>query len=767
MSSLLIVESPTKAKTISKFLGKDFHVLSSFGHIRDLPKSKLGVDVEHGFKPTYVIPTNSKKAVTNLKRAMKETDHVYLATDEDREGEAIAWHIMAALKLDPAKTKRITFHEITREAITDAVEHPRDIDQRLVNAQQARRVLDRLVGYELSPLLWQKIRYGLSAGRVQSVALRLVVERERERRAFQVEEYWTIDAEFSAKGGSPSDRPGRAGASGGQKDRSIFPAKLMAMDGKKIEKLEIKTSGEADRIVKRLEGAQATVKMVEKKLVKKAPPTPYTTSTLQIEANTKLGFTAKLTMRVAQQLYETGRITYMRTDSLNMAEKFLDEAQNYIRSTFGEKYAEGPKRYKTNKKGAQEAHEAIRPTNVDITPESVKGELEPRAWRLYNLIWNRTLASQLPSSELNRTVVDIDLNEYTFRAIGSSIAFDGFMRLYQSAQEKILPELTKGESVETKSITPTQHFTEPPARYSDASLVKTLEEYGIGRPSTYAPTISTLIERGYVERDENKKLSPADIGMIVNDLLVAHFPNIVDYTFTASMENNLDAIAEGKADWILTLEEFYKPFHQNLEEKTKELSRKDIMPDRILGTDPQTGLPVIVKTGRFGAYAQLGEYSKDDQKAGKPKPKSASLLKGMNIESVTLEDALACLSLPREVGVTEDGQKIIAATGRFGAYLKAGDLTASIKEPHSPLSIDETTARQILKDSTELKKKMATPIAEFGDDPVSGGHIVLKHGRFGPYLTDGKTNVSLGRKLDPQEVTREKAIEMLAKKRER
>lgn len=743
---LLIVESPTKAKTISKYLGSDYKVLSSFGHIRDLPKSKLGVDLENHFEPTYTIPIKSKKAVTELKAAAKNADMIYLATDEDREGEAIAWHIQEALKLKPENTRRITFHEITRSAVEDAVANPRDIDENLVNAQQARRILDRLVGYELSPFLWQKIRYGLSAGRVQSVAMRLIVERERERRAFTIEEYWTIDAEF-------------------EKSNISFPAKLVEVGGRKIDKLDIKTEAEAKQYVDKLVGAPATVTAVEKKLVKKAPPTPLTTSTLQIDGNTKLGFSSKQTMRLAQELYETGRITYMRTDSLNLAEKFLDEAQTYIRSTFGEKYAEGARRFKTGKKGAQEAHEAIRPTEVTATPDSLRSTLEPRTWKLYNLIWSRTLASQLPSAQLNRTSVDLSVQDFSFRASGSSVAFPGFMKVYQSAKEKILPELSQGDSVNTTSIIPNQHFTEPPARYSDATLVKALEEFGIGRPSTYAPTISTIIDRGYVERDENKKLAPLDIALIVNDVLVKHFPQIVDYEFTATMERTLDEVAEGKVEWVPTLEAFYGPFHQNLETKSKELDRADIMPDRVLGTDPESGLPITLKTGRFGGFVQIGEYTKEDKKSGKPKPKSASLLKGMNVESVTLEQALQCLSLPRDVGTTEDGQKIVAAVGRFGPYLKGGDVYASIKEPLEPLTIDEPTARMLLRESAELKKKMATPIAEFGTDPTSGGEILLKHGRFGPYLTDGTTNASLGKKRDPAQVTRESALEILEKKR--
>ena len=747
-SKLLIVESPTKAKTISKYLGNEYRVLSSFGHIRDLPKSKLGVDVEHDFEPMYTIPPKSKPHVTELKAAVKLADEVYLATDEDREGEAIAWHLAQALGLDEQTAKRITFHEITKHAIDEAVAHPRVIDLNLVNAQQARRILDRLVGYELSPFLWQKVRRGLSAGRVQSVAMRLVVDRERERRAFVIDEFWTIDATLVKNG-------------------LEFPAKLETRNGKKIDKLDVKSQTEADKIITDLAGSHMKVEAIEKKLVKRAPPTPYTTSTLQIDANTKLGMSAKQTMRLAQQLYETGRITYMRTDSMNFAEKFLGETQSYIQSNFGSRYAEGPKRYKTAKAGAQEAHEAIRPTSVDVEPASLRAELEPRAWKLYDLIWRRTLASQLPAAELNRTGVDLSAKSYGFRANGSSVAFDGFMKVYQSAKEKILPDLVEGETVETKTIVPTQHFTEPPARYSDATLVKALEEFGIGRPSTYAPTITTIIDRGYVERDEHKKLAPTDIAMIVSDLLVAHFPSIIDYAFTAKMESTLDEIAEGKAEWVPTLRAFYKPFHKTLEEKTKELKREDIMPERVLGTDPASGLPVIAKTGRFGGFVQLGEFIKADKDAGKEKPKSASLMKDMNIESVTLEQALSCLSLPKTLGTTDTGETITVAVGRFGPYAKAGDVYASLKDPLSPLTVTLEEARVLLKESSELKQKMKTPLAEFGEDPNSKGAILLKTGRFGPYLTDGTTNASIGKKWNPEDITRKVAIDILAKKRAR
>jgi DNA topoisomerase-1 len=746
MSKLLIVESPTKAKTISKFLGKDYTVLSSFGHIRDLPKSKIGVDVNHNFEPTYAIPAKSKPHVTELKKAAKQSDEILLATDEDREGEAIAWHVASVLGIDPADAKRITFHEITQDAIKQAVASPRTLDLNLVNAQQARRVLDRLVGYELSPFLWQKVRYGLSAGRVQSVAMRLIVERERERMAFKIEEYWSVDAIF-------------------EKQQTEFPAKLVQIGEKKLDKLDIKTEAEAKKIVEELSNAHARVTGIEKKEVTKASPVPFTTSTLQIDANTKLGFSAKQTMSLAQKLYETGRITYMRTDSVNLAEKFLSEAQQFISTQFGSKYATGVKRYKTKSKGAQEAHEAIRPTNVSDTPDRMKNALDPREAKLYELIWRRTVASQLPSAILERTSVDLLAKQYLFRASGNTVVFDGFMKVYQAAKEKMLPALAQGDEVNTKEIAPNQHFTEPPARYSDATLVKVLEEFGIGRPSTYAPTISTIIERGYVERDENKKLFPTDIAMIVTDLLVDHFKTIVDYEFTAKMEKNLDDIAEGSIDWVPMLKQFYEPFHQNLETKTKELSREHIMPDRALGNDPDSGLLVIAKTGRFGAFVQVGEYTKEDKKGGKPRPKSASLLKGMNIESVTLEQALTCLSFPRSLGKTNDGKEVYIAIGRFGPYVKSEEMSASIKEPLDPLTITLDQAKELLTASAELKKKMAEPIAEFGEDPTSKKEITLRHGRFGPYVTDGKTNASIGKKMDPSALTRESAIALLEKKR--
>lgn len=750
MSKLLIVESPTKAKTIKKFLGAGYEVLSSFGHIRDLPKKEIGVDVKNHFEPTYVVPDDKKSKVVDLKRAAKNADEIYLATDEDREGEAIAWHIAEVLKIDPTKAKRIAFHEITKHAIEEALSKPHTLEMDLVDAQQTRRILDRLVGYELSPFLWKKVQRGLSAGRVQSVAMRLIVERERERNAFKTDEYWTIDGVFTHDG-------------------LDFEGKLSAIADKKVKKLDIGNEEQATKIVTDLKDKPFTVASIEKKHATKAPPTPLTTSSLQQEANNKLGFSAKQTMTLAQKLYETGKITYMRTDSMNLADKFLGEAQTYIQQTFGPNYAKGAVAYKTNKKGAQEAHEAIRPTNPADAPETIK-ITDAGMKKLYTLIWSRTIATQMPAAKIERTGIDLVANpgetksgsaRYTFRANGSTIVFDGFMRVYHSATETILPELKEKDSVTAKSIEPKQHFTEPAARYSDATLVKALEEFGIGRPSTYAPTINTIITRGYVERDDNKKLAPTDTALVVNDLLVEHFPDIVNYEFTATMENTLDEIAEGKIEWVPMLEAFYGPFHNNLEEKNEEVTHEDAIKQRELGTDPETGLTVYVRTGRFGPYAQLGEQSEDKE----IKPKRGSLTDEMRLETVKLEDVLPLFQLPRDVGALEDGTSITAQNGPYGPYLKAGKTNASLPEEYNVLTVNETESRQIFKEDKARKEEMKKPLADLGVDPESKQSILVKTGRFGPYVTDGKTNASISKKIDPATVTLEMALEMLAKKR--
>lgn len=743
---LVIVESPTKAKTISKFLGGKFDVLSTYGHIRDLPKKEMGVDTTGDFSPTYKVPDRSKDRVKELKKAAEKADQIYLATDEDREGEAIAWHAASILEQPADKLKRITFHEITEDAIEEAMANPREIDEDVVNAQQARRILDRLVGYELSPFLWKKVKRGLSAGRVQSVALRLIVERERERIAFEEEEYWSIKTLF-------------------EKDDVEFPGKLRAIDGKRMKKMSIGSKKEAHAIVEAVKGASFAVTKVKKKEINKKPPTPFTTSRLQIEANRKLRFSAKQTMAIAQQLYETGRITYMRTDSLALSKKFLGASQKYIRDTFGDDYANGPRTFKTKSKAAQEAHEAIRPTNVFDSPKSLKGDLKKNQWKLYDLIWRRTMASQLPKAKVERTSVDVTANDHVFRSNGSIVKFDGFMKVYKSAKEKILPKLKEGDDVNLEKVTPKQHFTQPPPRYSDARLVKVLEEHEIGRPSTYAPTIDTLLNREYVERDKSKKLAPKNMGFIVNDVLVEHFPNIVDYEFTADMENKLDEIADGEREWVPMIKDFYDPFHENLEEKDEALDRSDVMKETVLGEDPESGKKVIARTGRYGPYVQLGEWKEEDREEKKNKPKSVSLLDDMRLEDLTLEDALSLLALPRTVGKTEDDEEIIALIGRYGPYLKAGKATASLPEDEDPREVGLETARALIKKAKEDYEKRKKPIAELGEDPESGDEILVKNGRYGPYVTDGTTNASIQKGTDPESIDRETAIKMLEKKR--
>ncbi len=598
---LVIVESPTKAKTIARFLDKNFKVMASFGHVRDLPKSKLGVDVEHGFKPTYTISADHAAKARELKAAAKKVEHIYFATDEDREGEAISWHIAEILGENPAKLRRITFHEITETAIKEALAHPRHLDLKLVNAQQARRILDRLVGYELSPFLWRKIKRGLSAGRVQSVALRLIVEREREIKAFVAQEYWSVEGNFR----TPTEP-------------TEFEGKLHAIEGKVLDKLALKTGAETERLVQEARTNQFIVSAVESKERKVAPPPPFTTSTLQQEANRRLGFSAKQTMLLAQRLYEglelgaegsTGLITYMRTDSVSMAAKFLTEAAGFIQASYGLDYVlPQPRRYKTKSKGAQEAHEAIRPTDPAREPEAVAAYLDPGELKLYRLIWQRAVATQMPEAKLFGTSANLTSGRLLFRATGQRVTFDGYLKLYPDQdKDKYLPELTQGQSISAVSLEAKQHFTEPQARYSDATLVKALEEAGIGRPSTYAPTISTIIERDYVQRDDKKRLAPTDIALEVNDLLVQQFPDIVDLEFTSRMEQSLDKIAEGEMEWQPLLEAFYKPFHMQLQTKEKELAQAEV--DLATGvTCDKCTSAMTVKRGRFGKFLACTNY---------------------------------------------------------------------------------------------------------------------------------------------------------------
>lgn len=622
---LIIVESPTKAKTISRFLSREYTVESSYGHIRDLPKNKLGVDLENNFKPEYIIPLKARKTVSQLKKDAGKADIIILATDEDREGEAIAWHLTQALGLGnskfkiqnskfPPKVERIVFHEITQKAIEEALKNPRSIDINLVDAQQARRILDRLVGYKLSPLLWKKVARRLSAGRVQSVAVRLIVDREKEIENFKSEEYWTMDGEFAKIKNKPE----------------IFLARLTKQNGKTIQKLDIKNKEESDKITKGLENAEYKISDIQKKEIKKNPLPPFTTSTLQQEAVKRLRFSAKKTMLMAQQLYEginlgekgaIGLITYMRTDSLNLSDGSVKQAEEFIKKEFGDNYS-APKKYKTKTKGAQEAHEAIRPTDFSKTPQSLKGFLDNSQSLLYNLIWQRALASQMAAAALDLTTVNIETKEskYVFRASGSTLRFDGFTRIYPiKFTETILPDLGENETVKLNKLIPQQHFTQPLARYSEATLVKTLEEYGIGRPSTYAPIMSTIQERGYVEKQEDRKFHPTEIGILVNDLLTQHFPDIVDVKFTARIEEDLDKIASGEKKWVPVIEEFYVPFSKNLAIKYKEIEKKELIEE----TDQiceKCGKPMVIRMGRYGKFLACSGFP--ECKNAKPLEKS-------------------------------------------------------------------------------------------------------------------------------------------------
>jgi DNA topoisomerase-1 len=769
-SHLVIVESPAKAKTIKRFLGKDYDVEASMGHVRDLPSNTIAVDTEDTFEPEYVVPDEKKSVVKKLKEALKKSTDLWIATDEDREGEAIGWHLTQVLKRDPATVKRIVFHEITESAIKEAVANPRTLDMKLVDAQQARRVLDRLVGYTLSPFLWKKVYRGLSAGRVQSVAVKIVVDREREIKAFKAEEYWTVEAALET----------------GKKEG--FTADLQKRDGKKFVP---GTKEETDAVLKELDGASYSVASTDEKELKKTPPPPFTTSTLQQEAARKLGFSVKQTMMVAQQLYEgvqlgkgegmMGLITYMRTDSVNLSDKALQDAKWVIEQHYGREYVLAePRRYKTKSKGAQEAHEAIRPTEMSRIPQSLADVLDHQQLKLYTLIWNRTVATQMAAAELKRVGADISAGRFTFRATGQTIMFDGFLRVYQEGKDegdakkdedvddgdKLLPPLAKDDPLALQALTPEQHFTKPPPRYTEASLVKKLEEEGIGRPSTYAPTISTIRDRGYIKK-EGKQLIPEDVAFTVTDLLSDHFKDIVDLTFTAKMEQELDDIAEGEETSASFLRGFFLPFEKLVQEKTKEIQKKDVLKERVLGTDPETGKPIVVRTGRFGPYVQLGHPEDVPKKKGKEKIKlkSASIPKHLSMDEVTLEQALSLLSFPKTLGEL-NGEPILLAIGRFGPYLKCGETSVSVKD-RDPLLIDEAAAKELLTSTKEQRAKAAQPLRTLGADPATNATILVKDGRYGPYVTDGKTNASLPKKLDPQTLTLEEAADLLAKKRAR
>ncbi|PIQ76340.1 type I DNA topoisomerase [Candidatus Peregrinibacteria bacterium CG10_big_fil_rev_8_21_14_0_10_49_24] len=772
---LVIVESPTKAKTIKRFLGKDYSVHASMGHVRDLPSRTLAVDIENNFEAVYEVPKDKETVVKNLQKELNDSEDLWIATDEDREGEAIGWHLVEVLKRKKKQpVKRIAFHEITETAIREAMANPRELDASLVEAQQARRILDRLVGYTLSPFLWKKVYRGLSAGRVQSVAVRIIVDREREIQAFNAEEYWTVEAHLET-------------------DKSeSFIAQLKEYEGKKCAPTNKK---EAQQVLDGTTDREFSVAAIEEKELKKNPPAPFTTSTLQQEAGRKLSFSVKQTMVVAQQLYEgvslgkgqgqSGLITYMRTDSVNLSSKALEDAARTIEKLYGREYVlSEPRKYKTKNKSAQEAHEAIRPTEMERTPESLSDVLDHQQLKLYTLIWNRTMATQMASAELKRVGADITAGAYTFRATGQTILFDGFMRVYREDRdepeederseskeaddgEKFLPPLSEGQRLKCDDIIPEQHFTKPPPRYTEASLVKKLEEEGIGRPSTYAPTISTVQQRGYITK-EGKQLLPQDIAFTVTDLLAEHFSDIVDLKFTANMEQSLDNIAEGSQDRAAFLGGFYGPFQALVAKKGDEVKKEDVLKERELGIDPKTSLAVVVRTGRFGPYVQLGrlEDLTEEEKKKKVKPKSASLPDGVHKDEITLDQAMKLFDLPRELA-TMEGEKLIVNTGRFGPYLRLGKFTLSLPKELDPYSVTGEEAKELIKEGREKAKKAAEPLKSLGKDPETGGEIQLKDGRYGPYVSDGKTNASLGKKYGPDDITFAIAVELLEKKRKR
>ncbi|HVV66557.1 MAG TPA: type I DNA topoisomerase [Candidatus Saccharimonadales bacterium] len=751
--NLVIVESPAKAKTIEKFLGKDYVVKSSFGHIRDLPKKGLNIDIEHGFAPKYEISPDKKKVISELKKAATGSE-VWLASDEDREGEAIAWHLTQALKLDPGKTKRIVFHEITKPAIETAIKNPRTVDIKLVDAQQARRVLDRLVGYELSPVLWKKVRTGLSAGRVQSVAVRLIVEREREIRDFEAENSFKVTAVFEADG-------------------QEVPAELQS---------RLADAKTAQTWLETANGAAFTIVSIEQKPGSRSPGAPFTTSTLQQEASRRLGFSVRQTMTLAQRLYEAGHITYMRTDSTTLSGQAIKAAETYIKKEFGDKYHQ-VRQYKTKNQSAQEAHEAIRPT--DFTRTNLGNDQQQK--KLYQLIWQRALSSQMSPAELERTEVIIKSSKHpeTFLAKGEILRFDGFMKVYGGTKDDVLlPPLKEGQELTATSITATETFSRPPARYSEAALVRKLEELGIGRPSTYAPTISTIQTRGYVEKTDlegeereiteltlangqvatsksivttgadRNKLVPTGIAEVTTDFLVKYFPAIVDYDFTKKVEDDFDNIADGNERWADMISDFYKDFHP-LIEKSESIPRNEVSQARELGTDPKSGEPIYARYGRYGPMLLKGRTEDEDKK-----PAFAPMPEGATIDTVTLEQALEMFKLPRVVGKTEDGEEIKANIGRFGPYIQVGKTFVSIK-PRDPLSVTEEEARELYAE--KLAKDAAKNIQEF----ESG--IKILNGPYGPYVTDGKKNARIAKEQDPAALTEAEAKAILeaapAKKR--
>ncbi len=753
-NTLVIVESPAKAKTLTRYLGGGYKVMASYGHVRDLLPKSGAVDPENDFEMHYNIIEKNAKSVDAIAKAVKKADHLLLATDPDREGEAISWHLYELLKdrgvLEKKDIKRVVFHEVTKSAIQDAIDHPRELSIDLINAQQARRALDYLVGFNLSPLLWKKIRRGLSAGRVQSPALRMIVEREEEIEKFKKREYWTIESDLNHK-------------------KQDFTAKLNILKGDKLKQFSVIDSASAETIKKDLlkaAGGELIVSKIEKKQRRRQPSPPFITSTMQQEAVRKLGFTAQKTMRTAQQLYEgidigegsVGLITYMRTDSVSLAQDAVQEIREYIGNTYGKKSVPANARvFKTKSKNAQEAHEAIRPTSVNYVPKDIKSKLTTDQFKLYQLIWKRAVASQMSHALIDTVAADMECGKDNyFRATGSTVAEKGFLAVYEEGQDdekkqdvnqKALPPLEEGEKVKLIEIRPEQHFTEPPPRYSEASLVKTLEEYGIGRPSTYASIIYTLKQREYVELD-NKRFIPTDVGRIVNRFLTEHFTDYVDYDFTAKLEDELDAVSRGEKDWVPLMKEFWKPFAAQIKDKEENVSRSEANQARELGTDPKTGLPVSVRMGRYGPYVQIG--TKDDEE----KPKFAGLRPGQRIDAITFDEAMELFKLPRELGETTEGEEVVVNIGRFGPYVRYGSKFVSIKKEDDPYTISFDRALELIAEKKKADAEKEIKI--FKDEGIS-----ILNGRYGPYVTDGKKNARVPKDREPASLTLEESVKLL------
>ncbi len=760
--NLVIVESPAKAKTISKYLGKDFEVMASYGHVRDLVPKEGAVNPDQQFEMKYQVIERNEKHVKAIIRALKKADALYLATDPDREGEAISWHLIELLKerkaLNSKEVHRVVFHEITKQAVQDAVDNPRELSGDLVGAQQARRALDYLVGFNLSPLLWKKVQRGLSAGRVQSPALRMIVERELEIEAFKAREYWSIEADVS-------------------KNEQPFASRLVSYKGEKVEQFSFENETAAREVEKTLldaAGGELTVQSVTKRQRRRNPAAPFTTSTLQQEASRKLGFNTQRTMRVAQKLYEgielpgegqVGLITYMRTDSVTLADVAVAEIRDVIAERYGKNNVPDEVRtFKNKSKNAQEAHEAVRPTTVTHVPDEIKGSLDDDQYKLYSLIWKRTMACQMVPAVFDTVAIEMAAGApdegHRMRANGSVLVEPGFMAVYQEGKDdskdddgdRLLPEIDEGDTIKLDELRPEQHFTEPPPRFTEASLVKTLEEYGIGRPSTYASIIATLKNREYVEMD-GKRFLPTDIGRIVNGFLTEHFTQYVDYDFTAKLEDDLDEVSLGHKEWVPLLDNFWGPFRDLCEEKEESVTREQVAQARELGTDPKSGKPVTVRMGRYGPFVQIG--TKDDEE----KPKFAGLRPGQKMNEIDLETALELFKLPRKLGETPDGLAVSASIGRFGPYVRYGDKYVSIKDD-DPYTIELPRALELIE-----QKKIDDANRIILDFEEQG--IQVLNGRYGPYITNKKKNARVPKDREPKSLTLEECEELLAAAPER